>query len=40
MSEQTDSLLVPRDQYLAAGIHIGTQIKTQDMVPFIKHCYT
>ncbi|MHA1380025.1 MAG: 30S ribosomal protein S2 [Candidatus Helarchaeota archaeon] len=28
-------LLVPRDQYLAAGIHIGTQIKTQDMIPFI-----
>lgn len=28
-------LLVPRDQYLAAGIHIGTQIKTQDMLPFI-----
>ena len=28
-------LLIPRDQYLAAGIHIGTQIKTKDMMPFI-----
>ncbi|NVM31112.1 MAG: 30S ribosomal protein S2 [Candidatus Helarchaeota archaeon] len=33
--EKEDALLIPRDQYLAAGIHIGTQIKTQDMVPFI-----
>ena len=28
-------LLIPRDQYLAAGIHIGTQVKTSDMMPFI-----
>ncbi|MHA1757873.1 MAG: 30S ribosomal protein S2 [Promethearchaeota archaeon] len=28
-------LLIPRDKYLAAGIHIGTQIKTKDMLPFI-----
>jgi len=33
--EKEDTLLIPRDQYLAAGIHIGTQIKTQDMLPFI-----
>lgn len=33
--KKEDNLLVPRDQYLAAGIHIGTQIKTQDMIPFI-----
>lgn len=33
--EKDDSLLIARDQYLAAGIHIGTQIKTQDMIPFI-----
>jgi len=33
--EKEDTLLIPRDQYLAAGIHIGTQIKTQDMIPFI-----
>jgi len=30
-----ENLLIPRDQYLAAGIHIGTQIKTLDMEPFI-----
>jgi small subunit ribosomal protein S2 len=30
-----ENLLIPRDQYLAAGIHIGTQIKTRDMEPFI-----
>ncbi len=33
--EKEDTLLIARDQYLAAGIHIGTQIKTQDMIPFI-----
>ncbi len=33
--KQDEGLLLPRDQYLAAGIHIGTQIKTKDMVPFI-----
>ena len=27
--------LVPLDQYLAAGVHIGTQQKTQDMKKFI-----
>ena len=32
--EEAD-LLIPRDQYLAAGIHIGTQVKTSDMMPFI-----
>jgi len=32
---QEENLLIPRDQYLAAGIHIGTQIKTLDMEPFI-----
>lgn len=35
IEEKEETLLIPRDQYLAAGIHIGTQIKTQDMVPFI-----
>lgn len=34
MSEE-DDLLIPRDDYLAAGIHIGTQIKSADMDPFI-----
>ncbi|MBD3229182.1 MAG: 30S ribosomal protein S2 [Candidatus Lokiarchaeota archaeon] len=33
MSEE--DLLIPRDDYLAAGIHIGTQIKSADMEPFI-----
>ncbi len=33
--EKEDTLLIPRDQYLAAGIHIGTQIRTMDMEPFI-----
>lgn len=33
--EPEDNLLVPRDQYLAAGLHIGTQIKMTDMDQFI-----
>ncbi len=28
-------LLTPMDQYLAAGCHIGTQVKTRDMEPFV-----
>ncbi|MHA2142047.1 MAG: 30S ribosomal protein S2 [Candidatus Thorarchaeota archaeon] len=28
-------LLAPMDKYLAAGCHIGTQVKTQDMDPFV-----
>ncbi len=28
-------LLTPMDQYLAAGCHIGTQVKTHDMEPFV-----
>ena len=37
LTEETEEieLLIPRDQYLAAGIHIGTQVKTSDMMPFI-----
>ncbi len=27
--------LLPLDTYLSAGIHIGTRIKTHDMIPFI-----
>ena len=30
-----EDYLVPLDQYLAAGVHIGTQQKTQDMRKFI-----
>ena len=34
--EVTDlELLTPMDKYLAAGCHIGTQVKTQDMEPFV-----
>ncbi|MCK5238459.1 MAG: 30S ribosomal protein S2 [Candidatus Thorarchaeota archaeon] len=28
-------LLITMDRYLAAGCHIGTQVKTQDMEPFV-----
>ncbi len=34
MSEEPE-LLCPLDKYLAAGCHIGTQVKTQDMEPFV-----
>ncbi len=30
-----DTLLMPRDTLLSAGIHIGTRMKTGDMEPFI-----
>ena len=30
-----DTLLLPRDTLLSAGIHIGTRMKTLDMEPFI-----
>ncbi|MFX1597846.1 MAG: 30S ribosomal protein S2 [Promethearchaeota archaeon] len=32
---QEEELLIPLDQYLANGIHIGTQVKTKSMRPFI-----
>jgi small subunit ribosomal protein S2 len=31
----TETLLLPQDTLLSAGIHIGTKIKTKDMEPFI-----
>ena len=31
----TEDLLIELDQYLAAGIHIGTQVKTVTMEPYI-----
>jgi len=34
VSEEIDYLL-PLDTFLSAGIHIGTRIKTKDMIPFI-----
>ncbi|MEM2874220.1 MAG: 30S ribosomal protein S2 [Candidatus Nanoarchaeia archaeon] len=30
-----EELLVPMEQYLAAGIHIGTKIRTKQMMPFV-----
>jgi len=33
--EKKDSLLVPQERYLEAGVHIGTRFKTIDMKPFI-----
>ena len=35
MMEKEYEYLVPPDDYLAAGVHIGTQIKTGDMKKFI-----
>ncbi len=35
MSEAAPELLISLDVYLAAGVHIGTHIKTKDMKPFI-----
>ena len=32
---QEQDLLLPLEQLLAAGLHIGTRIKTEDMEPFI-----
>jgi small subunit ribosomal protein S2 len=32
---QEETLLLPRDTLLSAGIHIGTRMKTLDMEPFI-----
>ena len=37
-----ETLLLPRDTLLSAGIHIGTRMKTLDMDPFIyqPHVFT
>jgi small subunit ribosomal protein S2 len=36
MSEEVvEDLLIPLEQYLAAGIHIGTRIKTRSMADFV-----
>jgi len=32
---EVETLLLPRDTLLSAGIHIGTRMKTRDMEPFI-----
>ena len=31
----SDDMLIEMDRFLAAGVHIGTQVKTQDMEPFV-----
>lgn len=33
--ESIEQLLLPQDDLLSAGIHIGTKVKTKDMTPFI-----
>ncbi len=32
---ENEQLLVPLDEYLKAGIHIGTKFRTKDMGPFV-----
>ncbi|MDI9620091.1 MAG: 30S ribosomal protein S2 [Candidatus Nezhaarchaeota archaeon] len=34
-SQQQKDLLIPRDEYLKAGVHVGTHIKTVALKPFI-----
>ncbi len=34
-TQQTENLLLPQEVLLSAGVHIGTRVKTKDMVPFI-----
>src|SRR6056297_1229105 len=33
--EEKTTSLIPIDEYLAAGVHIGTQQKTEDMMKFV-----
>ncbi|MFW5927785.1 MAG: 30S ribosomal protein S2 [Thermoplasmatota archaeon] len=35
MVEDEEDMLIPEDQYLTAGVHIGTQQKSASMEPFI-----
>ena len=32
---ETETLLVPLEQYLASGVHIGTKFRTKHMMPYI-----
>jgi small subunit ribosomal protein S2 len=34
-SQGTDNLLLPQEVLLSAGVHIGTRVKTKDMLPYI-----
>lgn len=40
LSDEEADLLIPVDEYLGAGVHIGTQQKTQDMERFIHRVRT
>ena len=40
LSDEEADLLIPVDEYLAAGVHIGTQQKTRDMERFIHRVRT
>ncbi len=40
LSDEEADLLIPVEEYLAAGVHIGTQQKTQDMERFIHRVRT
>jgi small subunit ribosomal protein S2 len=40
MPDEEADLLIPVEEYLAAGVHIGTQQKTQDMERFIHRVRT
>lgn len=35
MADESSELLIPLEVYLAAGLHVGTRIKTKAMFPFI-----
>ncbi|MFB0557934.1 MAG: 30S ribosomal protein S2 [Candidatus Bathyarchaeia archaeon] len=34
-TQTTEDLLLPQEVLLSAGVHIGTRVKTRDMMPFI-----
>jgi small subunit ribosomal protein S2 len=34
-AQRTDNLLLPQEVLLSAGVHIGTRVKTKDMLPYI-----
>ena len=34
-AQGTDNLLLPQEVLLSAGVHIGTRVKTKDMLPYI-----
>ncbi|OYT44515.1 30S ribosomal protein S2, partial [Candidatus Bathyarchaeota archaeon ex4484_40] len=34
-TQEEEELLLPQEELLSAGVHIGTKMKTKDMEPFI-----